>query len=308
MKIASIDIGSNTVLMLIAEIKADKEICTIKNFYRMPRLAKGLDEAGIISDKKLEEFYAVLKEYKEELTKENCDIVLVNATAAMRNAKNSPLIIDDVKQKFGFEINLINGKTEAEYSFLGATSTENNISNENIVVDIGGASTEVVLGDKNGIKYSKSFEIGAVKLTDKIIKNDPTSEVEIIKLNEYVNEIFIELRNRFNNDVSAIAVAGTPTTLSCMKQGIKDYNDKNVEGSSLSKNDLVKLIDEMKGKTAYQILEDYGEVVKGRNDVILAGSIILKNLLEILNLSKITVSSRGIRYGAVIDYLRKVNL
>ncbi|MBI9072117.1 MAG: hypothetical protein JEY94_10995 [Melioribacteraceae bacterium] len=307
MKIASIDIGSNTVLMLIAVIDKKKAVSSINNYYRMPRLAKGLDKSGEISEEKLEEFFEVLNEYKQIILKEKCDKILVNATAAMRNAKNSDSIIKVVKEKFEININVIDGNTEAEYSFLGATSSYLDLPNDKIVIDIGGASTEIVVGDNNGIKYSKSFNIGAVKLTDKVVQNDPPIKSEISELHKEVQGTFNEINNKFDKNLFTIAVAGTPTTLSCIKQNLKDYVEEKVEDSVLSKHDLEFIISEMSNKSGRQILEDYGEVVKGRNDVILAGSIILYNLFDILNIDEIHVSSKGIRYGAIIAYLNDVN-
>ncbi len=304
MNIASIDIGSNTVLLLIASVDKHNFIKTIKNLYYAPRLGKGINIDGNIKHVSLSAFYSVLEIYKKEIEEKNCDVIIAKATAAFRNAKNSSSIIEDVKRLFNISIEIITGDTEAYLSFLGASSLLPD-SEEKIVIDIGGGSTEIIYGVNKELKFIESFKIGAVSLTDEFIKKEISTDDEINSIREYCRSTFKSLPSFLSQSLSCIAVAGTPTTLSCIKQNLREYDEILVEGSLLTINELEVMVSQLKNLTPQQRLAKYGSVVAGREDVILAGSIILQELATHLKLDKYYVSGKGIRYGAVIDYLNK---
>ncbi len=306
MNIASIDIGSNTVLLLIAEYnETTKEMKTILNRYRMPRISKGLKTTGVISDEKIGELFKVLEEYKSIIKDKNCQAVILKATNAMRIAKNSLAIKQAIKEKFNFDVDVVSGEEEARLSFIGASSAVDNKGNK-IVIDIGGGSTEIIYGNDKEIIYRKSFEHGAVSLTEKFVDNYPLSDAAVFKINDELDELFSELKKENFETGICIAVAGTPTTLSCMNLGVKEYSDEIIEGFLLSIDNLDGLIKTLKALLPSQILANYGQVVTGREDVILSGALLLIKLMSILNLEKIIVSSKGIRYGALLDYVSKL--
>lgn len=302
MNIASIDIGSNTVLLLIAEVNKENKFTPLLNEYEMPRLSKGLKQNGRIDGEALEKFYKVMDNYSNLINKHNCDIVIATATNALRIASNSGEIIAEVKKRYGFDINTIPGEEEAELAYLGAASSLPRLS-EKFVIDIGGGSTEIIYGRKNDILFKKSHPVGAVMLTEKFIETDPPEPKEIKTINEYLEKIFNELKNNIPQSATGIAVAGTPTSLAAMILGIKEYEENKIEGYFFTKTDLDKIIEVLSGMKSQEILEKFGPVVKGREDVITAGALILKTTAEILNVEGFTVSGRGIRYGALIKYL-----
>lgn len=306
MNIASIDIGSNTVLMLIAEVDLQtKHLSTIKNYYEMPRLAKGLKSSGRISDEKIYSLFKILENYKSEIEKYSCSKIIATATNAFRIANNANDIIDEVKKKFDINIEVIEGQDEAVYSYLGASSLskENQL---NAVIDIGGGSTEIIIGKGKEIIFKKSFPDGAVSLTEQFIKNDPPLESEINLIENYIKDTFNELTRQVYNNLFAIAVAGTPTSLSCIKQKLTSFIERKVEGHVLTSDDLIDLTDLLKNKSSKQILNDHKEVVKGREDVIISGTILLKEIVNMLNTNQVTVSGKGIRYGAVINFMNNI--
>ncbi|MCF8240244.1 MAG: hypothetical protein K9J16_02580 [Melioribacteraceae bacterium] len=306
MNIASIDIGSNTVLMLIAEVDLQtKHLSTIKNYYEMPRLAKGLKSSGRISDEKIYSLYKILNFYKSEIEKYKCGKVIATATNAFRIAKNANEIINKVKKKFDINIDVIEGQDEAVYSYLGASSLskENQL---NAVIDIGGGSTEIIIGQGKEIIFKKSFPDGAVSLTEQFIKNDPPVESEINQIENYIKDTFKELTRQVYDNLFAIAVAGTPTSLSCIQQKLTTFVESKVEGHVLSSDDLSDLSNLLKSKSSKQILNDHKEVVKGREDVITSGAILLKEIANLLKTNRVTVSGKGIRYGAVINFMNNI--
>ena len=134
MNIASIDIGSNTVLLLIAEYnETTNEIKTILNRYRMPRISKGLKTTGFISNEKISELFKVLEEYDDEIKGNNCKAVILKATNAMRIAKNSAEIKKAIKDKFNFDVDVVAGEEEARLSFIGASSAVDNKENKLVI-------------------------------------------------------------------------------------------------------------------------------------------------------------------------------
>ncbi|MBU2508185.1 MAG: hypothetical protein KJ799_15910 [Bacteroidetes bacterium] len=306
MNVASIDIGSNTVLLLIAEVDViGGNLKPLINRYEIPRISKGLKPGGKISEDKICLLIDILQQYKEIANRFDCAEVLVNATNAMRIASNSLDITNKAKAETGFSIDVIVGEQEAYYSYLGAVSSFRDFE-DNCVIDIGGSSTELIFGNKDAIKYKKSFQIGAVSLTEKFVENYPVSIDALNEMRQYAANIFSALPSSIERGLNSIAVAGTPTTLSCMVQGLKDYSEEKIEKSILSGTDLNNFIDEFSELIPSDILRKYGKIVEGREDIILAGTIILNTIRQIIAAEIIYVSGRGLRYGAVEDMILRL--
>ncbi|MCF6270607.1 MAG: hypothetical protein L3J41_12910 [Melioribacteraceae bacterium] len=297
MRVASIDIGSNTVLLLIAEI-SNSQLIPIINEYRIPRISSGLANNGFISEESIEKLFKILKEYKAIIAKHNCEKIIVNGTQALRVADNSEQIKREIKEEFGFELNIISGETEALYSFKGALSSFTDNCNY-VMIDIGGASTEIVCGNNREIFFKKSFAIGTVTGKEKFLKSNPPTLDEIKCFEAELCDIFEELSKVNSNNSSIIAVAGTPTTLSALKQNLIEYSETKIEKSLLTIIDLEYFISEFRKKTFEEINNQFSPIIAGREDVILAGTLILQYLLSLLKKEKLYVSSRGLRYGAI---------
>ncbi len=302
-KIASIDIGSNTVLLLIAEVNlSTRRIKTLANFYEMPRISKNLKKTGFITTGRKEKLFEVLEKYKQIIDANRCDKILVSATNAFRIAKNAEEISDEIDKIFGFQVKILSGEEEAKLSFLGATY-DLNFDNEALVVDIGGGSTEIIFGSKTNIRFNHSFGFGVVSLTETFITNYPVNESEISELKTFVKSNFNEYKKYIPESPLAVAVAGTPTTLSCINQNLQTYDEEKIENSVLSMNNLRIIISKLESMTPGEIKNVYGQVVSGREDVLLSGALILTVLADVLKIGKYYVSGKGIRYGAVVDYL-----
>jgi exopolyphosphatase/guanosine-5'-triphosphate,3'-diphosphate pyrophosphatase len=303
MNMASIDIGSNTILLLIAEVRQNSlPIYTLRNEYRAPRISAGLEANSVISNEKIEELLNILSAYKRIAIEHNCEIILLNATNAFRIAKNSNKIIELIKNKLDLEIVVIDGNTEAYYSYLGGKSSLLE-SNELIVLDIGGGSTEIIYGKFDKIQFKKSFPYGAVNLTEQYLTNNLRTDTNLELLNSELNKIFKELNSISNSNSDLISIAGTPTSLSCIKQNLKEYDDNLVEGSILCYEDILIIVEEMIKISPSDMIKKYGTVVKGREDVLLTGSLILLTVMKNLNIKKTYVSTRGVRYGAIINFI-----
>jgi len=305
MTIASIDIGTNTVLLLIAEKEKSSSIFnSVLNLQRIPRIGKGLIPGGNISEEKINELYNILNEYLQIINRYKCDTVILNATNAFRIASNGMQIVNEIKDKLNLEIKIISGEEEANLSYLGATSSLKTNSN-NLVIDIGGGSTELIYGKKNKIEFVHSYQVGVVSGTEKYYKNNPPLLSEQKDFIYNIKELLKEITSKNLRPENVIAIAGTPTTLACINKKLTEYDESLIEGSILKYDEMEVIINELSTLASEEIKQKYKSIVNGREDVLLAGSQILHTIMNLLNLNEVTVSARGIRYGAITDYLLK---
>jgi exopolyphosphatase / guanosine-5'-triphosphate,3'-diphosphate pyrophosphatase len=253
----------------IAEIK-NNQILALRNEYRVPRIGKGIEQNNNISNEKIKELIHILSEYNKLIKLYNCEVVLAIGTNALRISSNTSSIRKAIKNELGIEINIISSLKEAEYSFLGAISDYYNGYNDCLVIDIGGGSTELISCKTNQIKYINSFLTGVVSGTERFFKHNPPLPSEISNFDNFLSSTFVNID--ISKNVRAIAIAGTPTTLACIIRGLKVFNED--EGSILKQVDIYKLKEELVHLSSDQIKEKYLQVVTGREDVLLAGTII----------------------------------
>lgn len=306
MNIASIDIGTNTVLLLIANIaKPGEKINYLLNMHKIPRIGKGLIPGQPIAPSKIDELLNVIDEYKSIIERYECRKIIAYATNAFRIASNSNSIIEEVFSRSGIQISVISGKEEARLSYLGVSSEAE--ADNRIVIDIGGGSTEIVIGRRDEIVFSHSYSAGAVSLKERFgdlnfYNSGPGSEPDT-----FLSDIFNELNGKNISGAEAYAVAGTPTSLSCIKNKYAIFSEEKVEGSFIYGNELPGLLRILTDTPGDLLLEKYGEILKGRADILPAGTLILIKIMDIMNLERIYVSTRGLRYGAILDYLQKLH-
>jgi exopolyphosphatase / guanosine-5'-triphosphate,3'-diphosphate pyrophosphatase len=306
MIVASIDIGTNTVLLLIADVvKSSGRITPLVNKYRMPRIGNGTKLTGVISKDRIEELLAVLRKYQKIIKEYRCERVIVTGTNAFRIAKNTREIANEIKSEFDFNLQVISGEEEAEYAYYGAISGLSN-SSDATIIDIGGSSTEIISGNDGKILSKTSLQLGSVTATEQLLKSIPPTSAEIEKLNQEILNQFSQLNKQILSK-NVIAIAGTATTLACMLLGLKNFDEEKVDNSRLSLHDLNKVIEQLSTLKPSEILQRYGSVMEGREDIIFAGAYILLRFMEYIAVENILVSTRGIRYGAIVKHLQNLN-
>ncbi|MBK9099832.1 MAG: hypothetical protein IPM14_17355 [bacterium] len=291
MIVASIDIGTNTVLLLIAKVDYEsKNIIPILNEYQIPRIGRGIKQNGQINTDSISKLFAVLREFKTIISEYNCDTILVSGTNAFRMATNSTEIIESIRNEFNLEIKVISGEQEAEYAYLGALSALKEKTYVS-VIDIGGSSTEIITGEGSKILTKVSLQIGSVTVTEQYLKTFPPNNSDIENMKQ-------EIRNQFRffdkNLIArrVIAIAGTATTLACMKLGLKEFDENVVDNFTLKGDALSQLISDIDKLSSIDILENYGAIMKGREDIILAGAIILEQFMKFCEVNSVIVSTR----------------
>jgi exopolyphosphatase/guanosine-5'-triphosphate,3'-diphosphate pyrophosphatase len=304
MIVASIDIGTNTVLLLVADVNlTTQQLIPFYEEQQMPRLGKGLQQNGKITVDKIDLLVQTLSGYRQIIESFNCEKIIISGTNALRIANNSKEIIRLVKNRLNFNINVISGNQEAEFAYLGATSGITDYGTA-LIIDIGGGSTELIFGNQNQLLYKKSFALGSVAVTEKYLHHSPPAKEEIRNLKYELQKTFSEINNKFSPDL-VIGIAGTATTLACMIKGLKKFEREKIDGSLISQKELNGLVNRISELNPNEILNNYGEVIKGREDIITGGAIILSEIINLNGIDNLTVSSRGIRYGAIIAELFK---
>ncbi len=299
---ASIDIGTNTVLLLVAEGKG-KHINVLREEHRVPRLGKGVDADGNIDEASIIRVINVLKEYKDIIDNEfsGCEVI-VTATSAVRDASNREDFLNQVLIKTGFTVVLLSGKEEANYTYLGATSVfEKDYSDEDVfVLDIGGGSTEVALGRNGQLIDSYSYDMGCVRFTERYLKQDPPFQEEIRECKEQIKNLLNTHKFRPKKNCTAIGVAGTMTSLAAVDLQLDTYDTELLNGHPIRQEKLSKGIELFSLHTHDQLLELSPNLMKGREDIFLAGLLILEEFMKFYNLEEILVSTGGIRHGAIL--------
>lgn len=305
MNIASIDIGSNSVILLVAELsRAHGRFVPILNLYSTPRISRNLSPGMKFDPRAVERLKNVLRDFKKAALENEAEIILPGATQAFRKASNSLEIVEEIKQELGIEIKILSGDEEAILSYFGSVSEWDEYSG--YMIDIGGGSSEIFLGSRQGLIFSQSYNFGSVSVCEQFGSIPPFDKNTAGAVKNYATQKIKECKVPPLNENPAIAVAGTPTTLACMQLGIKEYDENKIEGYELSLENIRELNSKMMTMHPYEILNYYGEITSGREDIILTGSLILESIMELLNLEFIYVSSRGLRHGLIYNYLHKI--
>lgn len=295
MRVAGIDIGTNTILMLIAEKKYG-ELKIINDYHEIVRLGEGVDKTSFINDKAIARAIEVFDKYCIKLNTFGVSHVKAIATSAMRDAKNGDAVRDIIEHHLGRKVEIISGEVEAELSFLGTVEKPY----KSLVIDIGGGSTELITGENFKINSRKSLQIGAVRITEKFLHDSPPTIDQIHSAKEYIKNILKDTDlESFEGDV--YSVGGTATTIATSALEIPDFDDKLVHGSILETETLYDICKKYLQSDTQTIIDKY-KVHPKRADLIGAGALIMQCISEILN-KPIIISAHGLRYGAVKSLL-----
>ncbi len=298
-----IDIGTNSIRLLIAKTNKNKIIETNK-YLEMTRLGKGVDKTKRISDESIDNTIKALKKFKAIACGEGIRSLKAIATSAVRDAVNREYFIAKAKKEVDIDIEVISGEREAKLGFLGVVNgIEDNVG-EILVLDIGGGSTEFIVGNSNEIKYMKSVDVGAVRMTDKHINSDPVTHREFIEMDKDIKAIIknvIGVVKNYNIE-KVVGIGGTITTLGAVDQSLEKYDRNKIHNYILNQHNIQVMINNFKS-----IDNKERQRIKGlqpkRADIILAGSVILDNILKDLTQDNITISEYDNLEGYVFENL-----
>lgn len=299
MRIASIDIGTNTILMLIADLHEDGSLHVVSDQQVVARVGKGVNRTGAIDWNAFTRSERFLQEYLSEARKQQVDIVRCTGTSALRDARNSEDYLEYMQQKLNLDIEILSGEDEALWTYGGAISGFPDREGSFAVLDIGGGSTEMTVGKGFHIDKRMSVDIGCVRLTERYLPHSPPLSEELADMNQHLAKA-IEAYPEFDPANTAfVGVAGTVTTLAALEKGLEKYDGHAISGFRLTKEMIQRRYEEFTRLSSKEI-ETVLRVDPGRADIILVGIAILRVLMEKRNLPEITVSERGLRYGIAV--------
>jgi len=302
-RFATIDIGTNTILMLIAE-KTEDGFNVLRDEHSLARLGEGIGVSGskkMILPSALERAKVILNKYKHICSEYRVDNVFAGGTSALRDADNSVEIRNILSSIIDTDIQLISGEDEAEYSFNGSIEDDK----DSVVIDIGGGSTEIIVGSHGKITFRKSLQIGAVRLTEMYFAKHPP---DIQMINDAANDIKLALKS-IQNDFGMnklYAVAGTPTTLAGVDLGLKDFDRKMIHGHLLFIERIESIFKLFSELSISEIIDLY-HVKPQRADLITIGTLILIESMKHIGALNCQVSTKGLRYGMMKSFIKKIN-
>ena len=288
-RVAAIDCGTNSIRLLVAELThrhdGTVDLRDLHREMRIVRLGQGVDATGRLAPEALERTRAALADYTVAARRKGVEKVCMVATSATRDASNRDEFFGMTRDVLGTEAEVISGDEEARLSFTGAVGEQDPDDGPFLVVDIGGGSTELVLGNWDGkqaeVLSARSVDIGCVRITERCLKSDPPAADEVTAAGALAAEV---LAGAFDAvDVSRartwIGVAGTVTTLSAVAQGLPEYDAERVHLSRLSQADIGRLADELLA-VDHETRAANPVIHPGRVDVIDGGAVILRSLSE----------------------------
>jgi exopolyphosphatase/guanosine-5'-triphosphate,3'-diphosphate pyrophosphatase len=296
---ASIDLGTNTCLMLMADVESGNVKKVLGDYARIVRLGEGVDKARCLQPDAVERTLTCLYEYSKTISNAGIspgDVICV-ATSQARDAGNGVEFFARVEAECGFRFMVISGEDEARLGFMGSLLPDMEASNHT-VVDIGGGSTEFVTA-KGGL----SIDLGSVRFTERYLTSDPVTDEEFnICLNEIDNKLeeLVAWRSAIPSNIQMLAVAGTATTLASWHLRLREFDAAEIEKVQLTSANLLRMVKDLKRMTVKERCDQVGIDPK-RADVLLAGAMILWRTMEKLNFKTCNISSRGLRYGVLMD-------
>lgn len=333
---AAIDIGTNTVLLLIAEEQPDGRLRVIREEQRIPRLGRGVDRARMLHPESMGRVIKVLREYQELIgvaqarygLETQAVTPVVTATSAVRDAQNRQHFLEEVKAQTGWDIRLLSGEEEASATYRGALrvlpAAAAKKATHALVLDIGGGSTEVAFGPLDFAGKPQAFvsvDAGCVRFTERYLQPARRDEAAVYPDKSYCptpqqiaacREAIAEALQQMAPVKDALlaeteagstcvmaGVAGTVTTLAFMDLGMRAYSATAINGTRISKERLAHWVAWASNQTPADMEQAFPIVMEGRADIVLSGLLILKEAMRYFGFDQLLVSTGGIRHGVV---------
>ncbi len=300
MIVSSIDIGTNTIRLLVAEKLEKCRFNFLVQKSEIARLGEGLSKSGFLSVAAIDRALKILRKYKDISESLKAERIIACATSAVREAKNKDLFLKKAKQ-IGIEVKIIDPQDEAILTHIGIIYfLKDYVKNKKwVAFDLGGGSTEFMFSVGRQLKSYFSVPTGVVKLLEKFLKQDPPSIYEVNRAEDF----FIELLEEFPIDYDiqlVVANAGTVTTLAAIDLELNSYSQERTEGYKLHLSSIEKILGDMLKVDSKDRLKRYHILQKGREDVIVVGASIVKSILEFFKKDYLITTNGSLREGILI--------
>jgi exopolyphosphatase / guanosine-5'-triphosphate,3'-diphosphate pyrophosphatase len=289
-RIAAVDLGTNSTRLLVADVNGDG-LAEVSRRLTITRLGEGVDERRRLLPVPIARVRNCLSEYRRELEELGAERTLAIATSAVRDAENGEAFLGEIEWSYGFTTRLLSGEEEAAMMLRGVTAGRSPLDDV-LVIDIGGGSTELVLASRGDVAFSTSLDIGCVRLTERFLGSDPPSRPELSAASAYVRSLLPALEAS-----RAIGVAGTVTTLATLDRGDSEHDPERTHGHRISYTSVEERLERLAALTTEERLGVPG-IEAGRAPVIVAGVVVLREVMRTYGIDEVEVSERDILHGA----------
>jgi exopolyphosphatase / guanosine-5'-triphosphate,3'-diphosphate pyrophosphatase len=303
---AFIDVGTNTILCLIAEIRDTGRFRILADLAEIARLGQGVDRTHRISVDGEERSLAVLRRYRDRCDNLGVEEIIAVGTSALRDAVNSAMVRDRIRSELSIDIRVISGAEEAAYSFLAVQRGLSLMEKEILVCDIGGGSTELIWGNDGGVQHALSIDLGSVRLTERFLHGDPVKPEEVAEMNSIIDRELTCLPkpDRSTSAVpTLVGIAATFTTLVAMEIELARYSHSEVHGSVLTLGAVRRQFHRLQSGTIAERRHIIG-LEPQRADVIFAGASLVERIMAHFDAESVIVSDQGVRYGLLHENAR----
>ena len=302
MNVAVVDIGSNSTRLLIAGLQDGRITGELVRTTQVTRLGAGVDADGRLRDDAMQRVYDTLEGYREQIDAHDCRTAVAVLTSAVRDSANGREFADSVRDRYGLEPHVLTGDEEARLTFLGATSERDRTDlTPTLVLDVGGGSTEMVIGHGTEVVFHVSTQAGVVRQTERHLHHDPTDASELSELAADVRAILRSAvpEDRRSSVRRGIGVAGTATSLAAIAQELDPYDPARVHGHVISARERERIL----GLLAPMDLDQRRRVPgldPARAPTIVAGVVIFGEVLTLFGLDEMEISEHDILRGAAL--------
>jgi len=299
-RLAAIDVGTNSVRLYVAEVDGARPIQVDRDLV-ITRLGEGVDETRRLRAEPVRRTMDAIAGYHERAVALGAGRVRIAATSAVRDATNRHAFLHSVRERIGIDIEVLPGDEEARLSFLGATA-ELSEGAPYLVLDIGGGSTEFVLGDR-AVDAAISIDVGSVRLTERHIRHDPPQPQEIAAVRKDADAAVRKAEGVVGTGArTLVGLAGTITTVAAIALELPGYDHAAIHHARLSRDQVEAVVDRMRSMTSEE-RRSLPAMPRGREDVIVAGAEILLAVVEGFGFGDVLVSEADILDGLVLDAL-----
>jgi exopolyphosphatase / guanosine-5'-triphosphate,3'-diphosphate pyrophosphatase len=297
MRVAAVDLGTNSTRLLVADL-ADVRVDDVVRRLKITRLGEGVDERKRLLPGPIARVRNVLVDFRREIAELGAERTLLVATSAVRDAENGEAFLGEIEWSYGFATRLLSGDEEAQLTFRGA-ALGRHLAEKTLLLDIGGGSTELVVGDTDGLRFHDSLELGSVRLTERFLHSDPPSADELDACAQAAREVLVARIPDVRSN-GAIGVGGTITSIAALDLGLEDYDPKQLHGHPLSRTGVAAQLERL----AALPVAERGELPAldpDRAPVIVGGAVILQEALERFGLESIEASEHDLLDGAALE-------
>ncbi len=305
-RLAGIDIGTLTCRLLIADLPANGRLQELCSERRILRLGEGVDQSKRLKQEAMDRVIQCMKEWRATMESYHVDAQAAVATSAVRDAANRQEFLNRVRSEAGFEVEILSGEEEAQRTILGIRSGLPGDIKDVLALDIGGGSTEFILAQERQPPVVRSIDIGVVRLSERLLHHDPPTREEIEQARAWIRTETTAVRAAMPRRIgfTFVGTAGTITSLAAMAQQLPSYEPARIHNYRLVLKTIADLEQLLLSRNKAARIGMPG-LERNREDVIAAGAIIIRTIMETLGEEECLVSDLGLREGVLLDLARR---